>query len=195
MVLVVLKRHYQFWFVATALHKLGAVLVPATYMLTAHDVEYRINSASIKAVICTAQGETAAAFDAVLDVCPSLQTRILVGGKREGWHDFNEEMEKASDQLERVETHLHEPMLMYFSSGTAGISQNGAARPPPTRLATSLPPSTGTTSTPEGLHFTIADTGWGKAVWGKIYGQWIMESCVFAYDSDIRLCPRKILLP
>ena len=176
MVLVVLKRHYQFWFVATALHKLGAVLVPATYMLTPHDVEYRINSASVKAVVCTAQGETAAAFDAVLGDCPSLETRILVGGKREGWHDYNEEMEQASDQLGRVETNIREPMLMYFSSGTSGYPKM-VLHDHSYALGHILTAKHWHNVDPEGLHFTIADTGWGKAVWGKFYGQWIMRKC------------------
>lgn len=191
MVLVVLKRHYQFWFVATALHKLGAVLVPATYMLTPHDVEYRINSASVKAVVCTAQGETAAAFDAVLGDCPSLETRILVGGKREGWHDYNEEMEQASDQLGRVETNIREPMLMYFSSGTSGYPKM-VLHDHSYALGHILTAKHWHNVDPEGLHFTIADTGWGKAVWGKFYGQWIMESCVFTYDFD-KFVPAEIL--
>lgn len=191
MVLVVLKRHYQFWFVATALHKLGAVLVPATYMLTPHDVEYRINSASVKAVVCTAQGETAAAFDAVLDVCPSLETRVLVGGKRDGWHDFDEEMEHASEQLERVETSIHEPMLLYFSSGTSGYPKM-VLHDHSYALGHILTAKHWHNVDPEGLHFTIADTGWGKAVWGKFYGQWIMEACVFTYDFD-KFVPSEIL--
>lgn len=191
MVLVVLKRHYQFWFVATALHKLGAVLVPATYMLTPHDVEYRINSASVKAVVCTAQGETASAFDAVLDVCPSLKTRVLVGGKRDGWHDFDEEMEHASEQLERVETSIHEPMLLYFSSGTSGYPKM-VLHDHSYALGHILTAKHWHNVDPEGLHFTIADTGWGKAVWGKFYGQWIMEACVFTYDFD-KFVPAEIL--
>ena len=119
------------------------------------------------------------------------RARILVGGKREGWHDFNEEMEQASEQLERVETHIHEPMLLYFSSGTSGYPKM-VLHDHSYALGHILTAKHWHNVDPEGLHFTIADTGWGKAVWGKFYGQWIMESCVFTYDFD-KFVPAEIL--
>ncbi len=219
-VLVVLRRHYQFWFVATALNKLGAVMVPATFMLKEHDMVYRLNEAQIKAVIATDAGDVADVVDAVVDQCPSVETRVLVGSGgggltprradgtlevaegtligealsgpegicalaacREGWHDFNTGVRAASCDFTPIATLAHEPMLMYFSSGTAGN--------PKMVLHDSLY-SIGHLMTakhwhnvrPDGIHFTIADTGWGKAVWGKYYGQWLMEACVFTYDFD-----------
>ena len=219
-VLVILRRHYQFWFVATALAKIGAVMVPATFMLKKHDLEYRVNGADIKSVICTSVGEIADVVDATLEACPELTTRILVNGagggltprtedgsfdiaddalvgpalsgeegicaaaiERDGWVDFNTGVRNASANFERVETLAADPMLMYFSSGTSGnpkmvLHNSGYAIG---HLATA---KHWHNVDPEGIHFTIADTGWGKAVWGKYYGQWLMEACVFTYDFD-----------
>jgi len=182
MVMVILKRHYQFWYTIVALHKIGAVIVPATFMLTKGDVEYRVRSASIKAAICTDMNGVCDAVDSAEDV-PSLEIKMIVNGKRDGWMQFDEGVEKASDKLDRVETHVKEPMLMYFSSGTSGY---------PKMVLHDHLYSLGHLSTakywqnvdPEGIHLTIADTGWGKAVWGKLYGQWHMEAAVFVYDYE-----------
>ncbi len=191
MVLVILKRHYQFWFVATALHKMGAVMIPATFMLKPHDVEYRVNSASVKAIICTADGDTADSVDAAAENCPSLELKILVGGQRDGWHDYNSEMPDASLHWERRATRVTDPLLMYFSSGTSGYPKM-VLHDHAYALGHLFTAKHWHNVDPEGLHLTIADTGWGKAVWGKFYGQWIMESCVFTYDFD-RFHPKEIL--
>ncbi|MBQ7621747.1 MAG: AMP-binding protein, partial [Candidatus Methanomethylophilaceae archaeon] len=119
MVMVILKRHYQFWYVITALHKIGAVIVPATFMLTKGDVEYRVRSASIKAAICTDMNGVCDAVDSAEDI-PSLQIKIIANSSRDGWLQLDEGIEKASDKLERIQTNVEEPMLMYFSSGTSG---------------------------------------------------------------------------
>jgi acetyl-CoA synthetase len=118
-VMAVLKRDYRFWFLAPACHKLGAVLLPATHMLKAHDAEYRINASGAKAVVSI--DAVTEVFDEVTSICPSLQLKIAAGAKRQGWLDFDEGMEAAEDTLERVETNVKEPMLMYFSSGTPAI--------------------------------------------------------------------------
>jgi len=182
-VIVILKRHYQFWYTSVALHKLGAVMVPVTFMITAHDAQYRINAASVKAVICTAEGQAAQAVDEAMDKCPSLAIRTMVYGHKEGWDDFDKGVEEADEYLERVETHVKEPLLMYFSSGTSGypkmVLHNHAYS-----LAHLLTAKHWHKVNPDGLHLTIADTGWGKAVWGKLYGQWLMEAGVFAFDYD-----------
>ncbi|MFA5342069.1 MAG: AMP-binding protein [Clostridia bacterium] len=182
-VIVILKRHYQFWYTAVALNKLGAIMVPVTFMITAHDAEYRINAASVKAVICTAEGYAAQAVDDALDKCPSLKIRTLVYGHKDGWDDFDKGVEEADGYLERVETHVKEPLLMYFSSGTSGypkmVLHNHSYS-----LAHLLTAKHWHNVNPDGLHLTIADTGWGKAVWGKLYGQWLMEAGVFAFDYD-----------
>ena len=181
-VLVILKRHYQFWYVITALHKIGAIIVPATFMLTKMDLEYRINSASIKAAICTDQNGVPEALDSAEDI-PSLEIKMIVNHPREGWRFFDEEMESASEKLERQDTKATEPMLMYFSSGTSGYPKM-VLHDHLYSLGHLLTAKHWHNVDPEGIHFTIADTGWGKAVWGKYYGQWFMESCVFVYDFD-----------
>jgi len=190
-VLVVLKRHYEFWFVITALHKLGAVIIPATFMLMAHDVEYRVNASRAKAFICTAACGVPDALEAVLDRCPTLQTRIIVRGKREGWESFDQGMPAASEEFARVVTKTTEPMLMFFSSGTSGypkmVMHNYTYA-----LSHLYTAKHWHNVDPDGLHFTIADTGWGKAVWGKYYGQWTMEAPVLIYDYD-RFVPAEIL--
>lgn len=182
-VIVILKRHYQFWYTAVALHKLGAIMVPVTFMITAHDAEYRINAASVKAVICTAEGQAAQSVDDVLSKCPSLTIRSMVYGHKEGWDDFDKGVEQADESFEKVETHVKEPLLMYFSSGTSGypkmVLHNHAYS-----LAHLFTAKHWHNVNPDGLHLTIADTGWGKAVWGKLYGQWLMEAGVFAFDYD-----------
>ena len=183
MVMVVLKRHYQFWFTILALHKLGAVIIPATFLLTKHDIVYRVNSASVKAVICTGQGDVAAHFDESAPECPTLQTKLMVNGERDGWEDFMTEMEKAPESFARVPTLASDPMILYFSSGTTGNPK--MALHPYTYARGHLATAKYWHNVdPEGIHFTIADTGWGKAVWGKLYGQMFMESCVFVYDFE-----------
>ena len=190
MVLTILKRHYQFWYVSVALHKLGAIMVPATFMLTKHDIEYRVRAADIKACICTDMNGVCDAVDQAEDI-PTLKIKMVVNSDREGWHQFDREMESASDSLERVPTKATEPTLMYFSSGTSGN---------PKMVLHNHLYSLGHVVTakhwqnvdPNGIHLTIADTGWGKAVWGKLYGQWIMEAAVFVYDYD-KFEPHEIL--
>lgn len=190
-VIVVLKRHYQFWFIATAIHKLGAVLIPATFMLKKHDVEYRVNSSSAAAIICTADEDVADAFDEAESDCPTLRTKILVGGKRDGWYDYNSEIESQSDKWERVETKTTDPFLIYFSSGTSGYPKmvlHDYSYP----LGHILTAKHWQCVVPDGLHISIADTGWAKCAWGKIYGQWIMEAGLFVYDFD-KFVPDDIL--
>ncbi len=183
MVMVVLKRHYQFWFTILALHKLGAVIIPATFLLTKHDIVYRVNSASVKAVICTGQGDVAAHFDESAPECPTLQTKLMVNGERDGWEDFMTEMEKAPESFARVPTLASDPMILYFSSGTTG-NPKMALHPYTYALGHLATAKYWHNVDPEGIHFTIADTGWGKAAWGKLYGQMFMESCVFVYDFE-----------
>jgi len=183
MVLVVLKRHWQFWPVAIALCKMGAVMIPATFMLKPHDAEYRVKASGAKAVICTLESGAADAFDAVAEACPELTIKVSVKGSRPGWSDYDAEMPLASDKWERVQTEVHEPMLMYFSSGTSG-NPKMVLHDHLYSLGHLMTAKHWHNVNPDGLHFTIADTGWGKAVWGKFYGQWMMESSVFTYDFD-----------
>jgi len=190
-VMVVLKRHYQFWFVILALHKLGAVVIPATFLLKPHDVVYRVNAASVSCIICTGEGDVAQSVDAALPECEGVNLRLMVNGKREGWQDFMQEMESASEDFARVPTLAAEPMLIYFSSGTTG-NPKMVLHDHTYALAHLSTAKYWHNADPRGLHFTIADTGWGKAVWGKLYGQMMLESCVMTYDFD-RFDPAEIL--
>ena len=182
MVLLILKQRYQFWYTMVALHKLGAVAIPATYMLTKHDVEYRVRAAEVKAVICTNQTPVSHAVEVAEDI-PSLKHRILVGESRDGWLDFEKGVEEASEEFERRDTKAEEPMLMYFTSGTSGNPKMVIHRHTYS-LAHMMTAKHWHCVVPDGIHFTVSDTGWGKAVWGKLYGQWIMESAVFVYQYE-----------
>jgi len=191
MVMVILKRHYQFWFVILALHKLGTVIIPATFLLTAHDVIYRANASGTKAVICTGEGDVAAHIDEALPECPDVKIKIMVNGKRDGWDEFMPEMEAAASEFSRVPTKVDEPMILYFSSGTTG-NPKMALHNYTYAIGHMASAKYWQNVGPESLHCTIADTGWGKAVWGKLYGQMMMEACVFTYDMD-KFVPAEIL--
>ena len=184
-VMLVLKRHYQFWFSMLALHKLGAIAIPATNQLLAHDFEYRFQSAGVSAIVATADGSVADAVDEAQKTSPTLTTKILVGGSREGWHDFNNEFEMYSTHYYRtVDTACgDDTMIMLFTSGTTGYPKI-AAHSYKYPLGHYVTAKYWHGVDPDGLHFTISDTGWGKALWGKLYGQWLSEGAVFTYDFD-----------
>ena len=184
-VMLVLKRHYQFWFAMVALHKLGAVAVPGTYQLKTHDFEYRFQAAGIKAILCTADGDTAALAEEAMNTSPTVQTKVLVGGKREGWHDFDEEYPLYSSVFPRKDDTPsgEDAALMFFSSGTTG-NPKMVEHKHTYALGHFLTARYWHCCEPDGLHFTISDTGWGKSLWGKLYGQWMCEGAVFVYDFD-----------
>jgi acetyl-CoA synthetase len=184
-VMLVLKRHYQFWFAMLGLHKLGAIAIPAVNQLQEHDFEYRFQAAGISAVVCTADDDVAHQIDLAAQKCPTLTNKILVNGSREGWRSFDEEYTMYS-------THYNRPadapggddlMLMYFTSGTSGYPKI-AAHNYKYVLGHFHTAKYWHTVDPEGLHFTISDTGWAKAMWGKLYGQWLCEAATFVYDFD-----------
>ncbi len=183
-VMLVLKRHYQFWFCMLALHKIGAIAIPATNQLVEHDFTYRYKAAKVKAIVCTADGDVSVEAEKAAAEFPGM-VKVLVGGEKDGWHDFNVEMERFSTHFYRKDDSPcgDDPMLMLFTSGTTGYP----------RIAThSYKYALGHYPTarhwhnvnPDGLHFTISDTGWGKALWGKLYGQWLCEAATFTYDFD-----------
>ncbi len=184
-VMLVLKRHYQFWFSMLALHKLGAIAIPATNQLLAHDFEYRFQSAGVSAIVATADGLVADSVDEAQKTSPTLQTKIMVGGTREGWHDFDAEFEMYSTHYYRtVETPCgDDTMVMFFTSGTTGYPKI-ANHSYKYALGHYVTAKYWHGVDPDGLHFTISDTGWGKALWGKLYGQWLSEGAVFTYDFD-----------
>ena len=184
-VMLVLKRHYQFWYARLALHKLGAVAIPATNLLQEHDFDYRFNAAEVSAIVCTADGDVAHQVDLAEPASPTLKTKILVGGEREGWHNFDEEFPLFSAHFYRTEDTAcgNDLMLMFFTSGTTGYPKI-AAHNYKYALGHYVTAKYWHGVDENGLHFTISETGWGKALWGKLYGQWLCEGAVFTYDFD-----------
>ena len=184
-VMLVLKRHYQFWFAMLGLNKLGAIAIPATNQLQEHDFSYRFKAAGVKALICTADGDTAHQADIAEKDYGKPLIKLIVNGEREGWRSFDEEYKLYSTHYERTADAPcgDDLMLMFFTSGTSGY---------PKIAAHSYKYALGHFHTakywhnvdPDGLHFTISDTGWAKAMWGKLYGQWLCEAATFVYDFD-----------
>ncbi len=184
-VMLVLGRQYQFWYAMLGLHKIGAIAIPAMNQLLEHDFTYRFKAAGISAILCTAKGDVANQVDIAAAQSPDLKHKIIVGGTRDGWRTFDEECEMFSTHFRRPEDAAcgDDTMLMFFTSGTTGY---------PKIAAHSYKYALGHFHTakywhnvdPDGLHFTISDTGWAKAMWGKFYGQWICEAATFVYDFD-----------
>ena len=184
-VMLILKRHYQFWFAMLGLNKLGAIAIPATCQLLAHDLEYRFKAADVSTIICTSDGNTADEVDIAAKTSPSLKNKLIVGSHREGWHSFDDEYTLFSSHYERKEDSPcgDDLMLMFFTSGTSGYPKL-ASHNHKYALGHFHTAKYWHTADPDGLHFTISDTGWAKAMWGKLYGQWLCESAVFVYDFD-----------
>lgn len=194
-VMLILKRRYEFWFCLLALHKIGAICIPATHLLTTKDIVYRCNAADIKMIVSVADDEVIKHIDASTPQTPTLKSKALIGEPQEGWLDFSSELEKASDVFERptgIEaTNNDDIMLIYFTSGTTGM---------PKMVMHNFTYPLGHIATAKywqnvkegGLHLTVADTGWAKAMWGKIYGQWISGAAVFVYDYD-KFIPKEFL--
>ena len=184
-VMLILRRHYQFWFCILGLHKLGAIPIPATNQLVEHDLTYRFNAAGVKCVVATGVGEVAAQIDLAMKDSPTVEHRIMVDGHREDWRNFDEEYRMFSSSFPRTEDAPggDDPMLMLFTSGTTGypkIATHSYKYP----LGHFVTAKYWHCVNPNGLHLTISDTGWGKALWGKLYGQWMCEAATFVYDFD-----------
>ena len=184
-VMLVLKRHYQFWFAMLGLNKLGAIVIPATNQLKSHDFSYRFGAAGVSALVCTSDEETVLEAEAALAESPSVVHRIIVGASREGWRNFDEEYTLYSTHFKRTAESPagNDLMLMFFTSGTTGYPKI-AAHNYKYALGHFLTAKYWHGVNPEGLHFTISDTGWAKAMWGKLYGQWMAEGATFVYDFD-----------
>lgn len=186
-VLMVLKNHYEFWFCLLALHKLGAVAVPATHMLMKKDFVYRNNAASIKMIVAVDSQELLENVDASQSESPTLQKKIVIHGQREGWEELYSKIEEMPDVFDRPtgeeDVCSEDMMLLYFTSGTTGnpkmVQHNFAY--PLGHINTAL---YWQQVIDGGLHYTVADTGWAKAVWGKIYGQWLCGSAVFVFEYE-----------
>ncbi len=183
-VLLILKRHYQFWFAILGLHKLGAVALLASNQMMEHDLAYRYEAAGISAVVCTANGEVSWEAERAAAQFPGM-VKIMVDGCRQGWHDFDQEFRLFSDEFIRAKDAPagEDLMLMFFTSGTTGFPK-AATQCYKYPLGHFITAKYWHCVDPEGLHLTISDTGWAKAMWGKLYGQWLNEAAVFVYDFD-----------
>lgn len=182
-VMLVLKRHYEYWFAAVALHKLGAVMIPATHMLTVDDFVYRINASGVKAIVCTAQDDVPSTIKQALRKSEKTPMLWCVQKDVEGFFNLTSQMETASDAFDRAETSAADPMMLYFTSGTTGYPK-GVIHDFTYPLAHIVTAKYWQQAQDDGLHFTVAETGWAKASWGKIYGQWLIGSAVMIYDFD-----------
>ncbi len=194
-VMLVLKRRYEFWFCILALHKLGAVTIPATHLLTSKDFVYRANAADIKMIVCVPDAEVIKHVEDAQSKCPSLIYKALVCESKDGWIDFTKAVDEASNVFERPQgdqaSQNDDISLLYFTSGTTGMPkmvQHDYVYP----LGHIYTAKYWQNVVDGGLHLTVADTGWAKAVWGKIYGQWLAGSAVFVYDFD-KFVPKELL--
>ena len=185
MVMLIMKRRYQFWIAITALHKIGATVIPATHLLTEKDIIYRANAADIKAIVAVGDDIVVQHINRALPQSPSVQHVISIGPEiPDGWKDFNRGCQEAPEFVRPAfVNHNDDISLMYFTSGTTGE---------PKMVAHDFTYPLGHIITARywhnldenSLHFTLADTGWGKAVWGKYYGQWLVGANVFVYDFE-----------
>jgi acetyl-CoA synthetase len=185
-VMLILKQRYEFWFSILGLHKLGAITIPATHMLTTHDIDYRIRMAGIKMIVCV-EGELNAFVDEAQKKAGILEKKMIVGGTRPGWLNFRDEFDRASETLVRPTGEEapsnHDTMLLYFTSGTTGFPkmvQHDFVYP----FGHIITAKYWQNVIDGGLHYTVADTGWAKSVWGQLYGQWFAGSGVFVYDYE-----------
>ncbi len=185
MVMLILKRRYQFWFSIIALHKIGAVTIPATHLLTGKDIVYRCNAADIKAIVAVGDDIVIGHIKDAMPKCPSLQHVISIGPNvPEGWDDFTRGCNEAAPFVRPEHANSNDDIsLMYFTSGTTGEPKM-VAHDFTYPLGHIITGSFWHNLHEGSLHLTLADTGWGKAVWGKLYGQWIAGANVFVYDFE-----------
>ena len=182
-VMLILKRHYEYWFAAVALHKIGAVMIPATHMLTVSDFVYRIKASKVKAIVCTSQNEVPEKLLEALKQSNLTAKLWCVQADVDGFENITSDMQTASEDFERVPTKATDPMMLYFTSGTTGYPK-GVIHEHSYPLAHIATAKYWQQAEDNGLHFTIAETGWAKASWGKLYGQWLVGSAVMVYDFD-----------
>ena len=193
MVMLILKRRYEFWFSIIALHKIGAVVIPATHLLTKKDIVYRCNAADIKMIVCAGETVITDHITAALPESPSVKCLVSVGPEvPEGYLDFHQGIDHAAPFVKPEHPNSNDDIsLMYFTSGTTGEPKM-VAHDFTYPLGHIVTGSFWHNLHPDSLHLTIADTGWGKAVWGKLYGQWIAGATVFVYDHE-KFTPHDIL--
>jgi acetyl-CoA synthetase len=194
-VMLILKRHYEFWFCTLALNKIGAITIPATHLLSTKDIIYRNNAADIKMIVCVPDPLVIQHIEESESKSPTLKHKVLIGETRAGWLNFTEGMEKSSEKFVRPvlneATSNTDIMLLYFTSGTTGMPKmvNHDFIYP---LGHILTAKYWQKVEDNGLHFTVADTGWAKSAWGKIYGQWLSGSAVMTYNYD-KFVPKNLM--
>lgn len=193
MVMLILKRRFEFWYAIVALHKLGAVAIPATHLLTKKDIAYRCNAADIKMIVAAGEEVVTKHIVEAMPLCPTVKSLVSVGPEiAEGFEDFHKGIEAAASFVRPLQVNTNEDIsLMYFTSGTTGEPKM-VAHDFTYPLGHIVTASYWHNLTEESLHLTIADTGWGKAVWGKLYGQWIAGANIFVYDHE-KFAPAEIL--
>lgn len=182
-VMLLLKRHYEYWFAAVALHKLGITMIPATHMLTVKDLVYRLKAAKVNGIVCTSQNDVPAKVLCALKQAEMTCKLWSVQRDIDGFENLSSAMQCASDTLMRHATEADDPMMLYFTSGTTG-EPKGVIHDFTYPLAHIATAKYWQQAEDDGLHFTVAETGWAKASWGKIYGQWLVGSAVMVYDFD-----------
>ncbi len=194
-VMLILRRRWEYWVCATAIHKIGAIVIPGTLQLTKKDIVYRGNSASVKAMVCINDDFVINQVEASEKEIPSLENKIVVEKPHNGWQFFEDEIEKFSDEFPRPTgdeaTNWNDVMLVYFTSGTTGMPkmvQHNFAHP----LGHIVTAKYWQQVQENKLHMSVSDSGWAKFGWGKIYGQWICGAVIFAYDMD-KFVPAKLL--
>ena len=185
-VMLILKRRVEFWIAVLGLHKIGAVAIPATHMLTTHDIIYRNTRADVKAIICVGEDYVQQQIADAMAESPTLKVVISIGPKvHEGFHDWQNEWQKAPEFVRPTEpvNSNDDTMLLYFTSGTSGK---------PKMVAHDYLYALGHLTTgvywhnlkEDSIHITVADTGWAKAAWGKLYGQWLAGAAIFVFDHE-----------
>ena len=186
-VMLILRRRWEYWICAVALHKIGAIVIPSSLQLTKKDIVYRGNAAEVSAIICINDNFVIEQVESSEADIPSLKNKIVVGTKREGWQFFEEEIEKFADTFERPTddeaNKWDDIMLVYFTSGTTGMPKmvrHNFAHP----LGHIVTAKYWQQVQENKLHMSVSDSGWAKFGWGKIYGQWICGAVIFCYDMD-----------
>ncbi|ABO34633.1 AMP-dependent synthetase and ligase [Methanococcus maripaludis C5] len=187
-VMLTLKSRYEFWFCMLGLHKIGAVAIPATHMLTTKDIVYRIEKAGLKMIVCIGENGVPEYVDeAVSEINSNVLKACVVNLNNKNWIDFSKELEESSEEFTRpvgeMDTKNEDVLVAYFSSGTTGypkLIQHDHEYP----LGHITTAKYWQNVEDDGLHYTVADSGWAKCIWGKLYGQWIAGTAVFVYDYD-----------
>lgn len=191
-VMLILRRHFEFWFSIMALHKIGAVCIPATNLLTVKDLVYRFEMANVSAIVASSENSIPEKVDESQQEYKNLKTKIICCGERDGWANFTQGIEAASDKWKKAQTAIEDTMLLYFTSGTTGYPKmvtHNFAYP----MAHIITAKFWLNVQDDKLHLTVSETGWAKSVWGKLYGQWLCGAVVFAYDYGTNFHPADLL--